>query len=64
MTAISLRSDVCSWALSESSSVFAHIIVRFFLSWRLTPRYSLKTTLALPGYLLGKLVKLTLRTLQ
>ena len=36
----------------------------FFLSWHLTPRHSLKTARGLPGELLGKLMKLTLRTLQ
>ena len=36
-------------------------IVRF-LSWHLTPRYGLKPERALLGELLGKLMKLTLRT--
>ena len=57
------------WAMDKFQSCLRRRNIQcdcspFFLSWHLTPRYNLKTARALPGELLGKLMKLTLRTSQ
>ena len=56
-------SSKCFFQSTSSSLKIVYYIVRFFfLSLDFTPRYSLKTARALPGELLGKLVKWALRT--